>query len=737
MNPPATLLLRPILPLWVILPALAAFAGLSWLTYRHCPVHPRMRWLLWGLRVAAMLLLAWLLLQGQWRATHTRVELPTLAVALDVSDSMHEKLGDNPRSRAECATAILDSSRFRALCSRYRTRFFQLGESATEWPQGPADPVFNAPHSNLSRGLNGIGRRLQAENVAALVVLTDGLDHAPEALTAEARALPMLVAILEGPVATPAQRPEEVQIGEVSYPRVAVLGWKAAVEVLVRRSNGRGEAAVKVNFLREGETVGSQTLAFAESDTFQRAVFEITPDKVGRHFCYVEIEPPGDADRENNMREFVLDVRDPQNSVLYIEGPPRWEFKFIKRAVQTEKTFKLAAYVRAADGAFLRFGEGEGAGMAAMPALTAEALEKHTVVILGDLPAAALPAGAAAALRSFVEKGGGLLFLGAANAYGEAGWAAEPAFRELLPAVSQPGARMVEGHSSVAVPPAGLTHPALRQWFDGRELPPVLSVWRPVEASPFATVLVATADNAPVLVTRPYGEGRVAIVLSDSLWRWQMGGGEAAGGKTVYDGFITQLLAWLAPDAATLAESALLQIVLADNEFDLREPVTIGALHGRRAEGGDGLRCEIETPDGRRLAEPMLPAELGAEVGLRKPAAGYACQFMPAEPGRYALTVTTADGTQTARERILVRRPERERTGAPVNRAWLETVAAQTGGRLVALGDADRLADWVAGEPRTLEVNEESPVWNRPEAYVLLVLLFLAEWFVRRRMDMV
>ena len=73
---------------------------------------------------------------------------------------------------------------------------------------------------------------------------------------------------------------------------------------------------------------------------------EIEPIQTGRILYRVEILPENDAKPDNNRREFLIEVTNAKNRVLYLEGAPRWEFKFLKRALLAEQNYQLSAFVQ-------------------------------------------------------------------------------------------------------------------------------------------------------------------------------------------------------------------------------------------------------------------------------------------------------------------------------------------------------------------------------------------------------
>lgn len=740
MTSPAAILLDPVLPVWLIAAITAAAAYGVWRTYRDCPLTARQRWVLFALRMAGILVLAWLLLLARERSVRVTREKPVLAVAVDVSASMTDNPGKFPQTRRDRAVAFLASGMVEGLAERYRVVRYSIGADVEEGLPDPADIRFNAPRSYLGTCLNRIADRLRAENVAGVLLLSDGLDQSGEPLSPQALRTPVFIPELEDEFAAAGAGPEtsDFWVADVSHPKLMAVNWTAGVEVLVRR-RGTGPAAFPVHLKQSGNTLRSSMVEFAQGDRFRQVTFAVEPAAVGQALYRVEIGPPPELDSlpENNAAEFVVEVTDPKNRVLYIEGVPRWEFKFLKRALLSERNYQLSAFLRAGDAGFLNFDEATGQTGTQVPAFTTEGLAGYRVIILGDLEGAALTDEDRKNIRDFVDRGGGLLLAGAAKSYGAQGLLQAPHLKDLAPAFSEPGASMKEGRFTVDLTPAGRTHPGLSELALEASLPPLLSFWAPVRVGELSSVLAAAADGSPVVVARRFGKGRVAMLLSDSLWRWQLGEGEPGAGKSLYNRFITQIVYWLAPSEKDVEAGTILHLVTARPEVELREKVTLGAVLGGAGGGAGTITCRVRSPDGTVQVFPMLQGTLGEDVGLARPVPGYRCFFTPQEPGQYEVTASTADGAQSAALTLLAAQPEHERTGEPLGREYLAQLARDTGGRFVRWADRAALLKGIPHRPQEFTRVMERSLWDRWWWIAVLVVLFCVEWWWRRRLDLV
>jgi hypothetical protein len=735
---PALILWNPLLPPLLMALCAVLFAWLAWRSYGDCRIDRRKRIFFWSLRMGALLILCFILGQPSRRVSQRRSEKPALAVLVDISASMEDNPTGAAQSRAVRAASFLRSTALRRAEEQFRVLYYAAGQDLAEGFDPLADLSFHAPRSFLLRALQRLNGRLRAENLAGIVFLSDGLDQSLLDLDSLAFTAPLLIPELEDAAALVEDERIDFAIADLAYPKRVIVGWATHIELSVQRKSGRGAAVFPVHLQQEGQILQSEQASFADNERFCKVAFNITPENIGSQLYELWIEPEQDEDSSNNRKELLIEVTDDKQRILYLEGVPRWEFKFLKRALLAEKSYQLNAFVQGGDGNFINFDEQSGLAAAAMPALDAEQLKGYKAVILGDLPRSAFDGAAAAQLQEFVDRGGALLLLGAARAYGADGMVGHEKLQELLPARSRADARMQEGRFMLEFTAAGRAVPALASLVEELRLPPVLSLWAPVELGAFSSVLLSDSEDRAALITRRFGQGRVAMILSDSLWRWQMGSSdEDEGGKGIYGRFITQLLSWLSPNQEEREHGGLLHIELADNEVDLHSRISIGLSGLEHDKGSGSPSCSIRSPGGKELVLAMLPARLGSEVGLQQPEDGFRCDFVPDEAGAYQLRILSPDGSQEATAVFLARFPEHEHTGQPINRQLLQRLAAQSNGRYLPWKEqADLLAE-LDPSPRQIENINEYPLWNHWLLLSALITLFCLEWWLRRRADMV
>ncbi len=299
--------------------------------------------------------------------------------ALDTLARAAAERGDPPprvvRFAAQPEEIVTDGESGRALA-----RFASDGGAAT-------DPALAA---GLGAGL------VDTEALPRLLLLSDGIatrgDLASAAAHLGARGIPIFALPLPAPAARDAAVVDLTAPDEI-HERVP---FSVDVRVLADRAT---TARVRLE-ADHGGTVDDPDRTVALGPGATEISFEVRLPEPGTSTLRARLQAPGDRHPEND--EGVLAVataRDPRR-ILCLEGTPNAAGSFA-RALGAER---LQADVRPA------------------AAFSPAALDRYDLVVLGDVPRAALSDGALAALETFVRDGGGLLVAGGTQSFGPGGY---------------------------------------------------------------------------------------------------------------------------------------------------------------------------------------------------------------------------------------------------------------------------------------------------------------------------
>ena len=206
-----------------------------------------------------------------------------------------------------------------------------------------------------------------------------------------------------------------------------------------------------------GKIVGSQEVKLPTDGEPAAVRVRFTASEAGPRVFKFKISPrPGEIVTQNNQREALIEVIDRREKLLYFEGEPRPEMKFIRRAVVDDKNLLVTTLQRTADNKCMRLDVDGPEELAGGFPKTRDELFSYRGIILGSIEAGAFTGDQLRMIGEFVERrGGGLLMLGGSRSFSEGGYAGTPV-ADALPVVVERVARSLDdflSHGSRSDPP--------------------------------------------------------------------------------------------------------------------------------------------------------------------------------------------------------------------------------------------------------------------------------------------
>ena len=723
------LVFHPVLP-WPLLIAAVLTAGgwMGWSLWIGLKSKKRLA-VLALFRSLALVALTVTLLQPQRQTEEVTLLRPQIAVLVDTSASMNDPVDETQPRRAQRVREFLGSSAVRDARRNYDVRVFDLAQ--TELPVGQPPASFNGNASDLTGGLRALVEHFKGQPLAAVLVLSDGLDTTGVARPESAAVgVPVDTFELERPF-KPKKRPQRISIVGADYPRRAVVGWHSSLQISLGGSGLAGRV-VPVELWRGGRKVAEATAAFNEEQQTRAVTFEVTHDQPGTDQYEVRVQDAA-ADKEARAYPVSIDVAEPGRRVLYVQNQLSFDYKFLRKAIVSNRNLQLLSFTRWADGRIVSLDDRGGAA----PTLdfSPRALAGNAVIILGDLAPDALPPESWRNLRDYVDRGGGLVLLGGPAAFTGAR-AEQTPLADALPV--RPPTVYREGTFPVQLTETGLHHPVFGPVFaQVKDFPPLLTANVGGRPAPSAEVLMETLVDGkaqPLVASVRFGGGRIVSVLSDSVWRWRLGAAQWRQDQSPYELFWTQLLDWLVPKESNGRDANTVELFTERSSYVLGEKPEVRAIvqtaAGQVPPGTLPLR--LRTPDARTLEYTLRPGTFPSRDG--QPVHGYTAAVEPNVTGlfRAETTATLPGGPATGESRFVVILRATEITGKPVDRDFLQKLAAASKGGYYALGAWDGwLGDLHVAEQHSTRL-ELTDLWNHPALIGLIVTLLAAEWITRK-----
>ena len=566
--------------------ALVVIAATGWTCagLRNDTDRRRAAWLA-GLRCVSVILLVLVLIQPQFRRSEWVVDRPLVGVLIDNSQSMND--GPAPDTRASVAREWLDSATFRKARETCDLRFFSIARNLTDTVPGELE--FNGTESRINAALTDWSRRWSREGAAGVVLISDGLDtggKSPVSLD-----LPCWVMEVEPPGTNSTER---VAIWQVDPPRRPVAGAENSVRVVLQGWGVEGRD-IPVELWSDGHKLGEKHVRFNRRGDVVETMLPLKPEKPGSYAYEIRVADSA-ADASAKSQPFTIAVRQEGRSVLLLSNTLGFEGKFLRRALTTDRNVRLDSYTRWQDGRWANI-DGEKSTLDLSPA----ALSSRSAIVISDVSPEALNAAQWQAISDFADKGGGLVVLGGPNLLGSPQAAA--CLGRVLPVPTPAPHR--DGHFGVKLTDAGLRHPVFGPLFEAvKDFPTLEGANLTTGVAGNAQVLMETVADGqarPLVVVKQQGSGRVAVVLSDTLWRWRVASpGGWNGNLSAYDTFWSQMLDWLSPDQEGLQSRGRIELTADRPFYQQGDKVVIRAEWiGKGAAPFEKMDLTVQAPSGK------------------------------------------------------------------------------------------------------------------------------------------
>ncbi len=734
---------------WMAVLVLAATGAAVYalLTYRNVRGYgARDRTVIVGLRIAALALLAVCLLRPMLVLKVAVPQQNFVGVLLDDSRSMQvADLEGHPRGNyvvdnfGSAAGPMLAK-----LSEKFVVRTYRFS-SFTERLSSAGDLTFDGTGSRLGDALGRAKDELSGLPLSGLIVVSDGADTSETTLDTsitelKAESIPVFTVGVGEEKMT-----RDIQVSRVETPRQALRGSFLVLDVVITQTGFAGQTLPLI-VESEGRVVDTQDVPMPDNGEAATVRVRFKVDESGlRRFKFRIPEQAGEQVPQNNARESVIEVLDRRVKLLYLEGEPRFEAKFIKQALEADPNIQVVLLQRTAAATpssptkFLRLGIDSPDELIEGFPIRAEDLFSYSGLILGSVEASAFTVEQLRMIADFVgRRGGGLLALGGRRSFAEGGWGGTPVAEAMPVALSvAANARPGDYFSHVAIEPAraGLAHPlvqlaptekgSLEAW---GKLPRLTSV-NPIDAvKPGATVLLKGEDEGGreqhILSAQRYGRGKaVAFAVQDS-WLWRMHATMAPTDLTHHQ-FWQRLLRWVVDGVPGVVE-----VSSSPERVEPREPVTL------TAQVGDKKYTDVN--DARVVATVRSPTGIVSEVPMSwtvRRDGEYQATFAPSEEGAYEVRVTATRNGETLGTSVTHLRAapsDREYFDPAMRGSLLRRLAEETDGKFFKSADTSGLSDTLTMSGRGVTVVEEKDLWDMPVLFLLLVALTGSEWLYRR-----
>ena len=213
--------------------------------------------------------------------------------------------------------------------------------------------------TRLDAALQQALQRAAARAISGVVIFSDGRTIDPPTRASIRRLRSDKIGVFTIPLGS-AQLLGDLAIRRVEAPRRAFVRDKVPVIVELDQlgtAAAGATATVKLVDADNPDIVLDSTELTAGLDATDRVTLTAEPMLAGEATwrVIVETDPP-DLIADNNVKTFVIDLIDRPLHVLYVDGYPRWEFRYFKNLMIREKSIKSSVMLLSADRDFAQEG---------------------------------------------------------------------------------------------------------------------------------------------------------------------------------------------------------------------------------------------------------------------------------------------------------------------------------------------------------------------------------------------
>lgn len=689
--------------------------------------------------------------------------------------------------------AMIAEKTIATLSSDYSLRHFSFARHATPVAPGALRDLARDPSqsssSDFTAALEEVMEAIPGEELAGLVLLTDGLSNGDSAIEPVARRLASRGVKASTIMIGSSTPPCDLAISDISAPESVFLGDKVRIRSKLWAARCSGEKA-HVSLMLDGVKVDETSISIPADDFECDFSLAFAPTNSGLARFSLEIDQiEGERFPSNNVWAVDVAVSDDRTNVLLVDDYPRWDFRYLRNLFfARDKSVHLQYLLLHPDtiadlattnkppaaSASRPFGEAEAGSLPT----SIDEWRKFDVIILGDIGPDTISNELAQAISECVADRGALLVTIAGPRAMPHAFPDNSPLRAMLPVDYPPfsaNAKYWEPPEDSFMPTLtaeGRLHQIVQQSSSASENEQIWKTlqpcsWRmPASGVKAGAEIIAYAkangdENDPVtatdgdidailaernamarnslIVAHNFGKGKVLALNTDESWRLRYRIGD-----TRHHRFWGQVLRW------GLGER------LRSGDARLRlgtEKLTYSPTDAIR------LLARIADKDGNPVnnAKPVAVVSHSVDAGttnglfsaplsLVKGSQGLYEAFMPplSETGAYSFRIMdserySAPGADPPSATFFIassRRPiEMARVAAST--AIPDVLAQWTGGKVLSPADAKSL-EGAFGEKSRVEIEmEEIPLWNGKWLLFMILLLLTAEWVLRKRHGLV
>jgi len=658
------------------------------------------------LRISALVLLFLLIFEPLLKIVSEKTIRPTHYFFVDDSKSLQQFEKKSPLISTKLLTEI------KKLPSG-SVKLFSFGSNVSQIVNSDsAHFSFSEPVTNISKVFTFLQKE---ENIASVTLISDGIitQGTTPNYQAEKLNLPVFTIGIGDSSAK-----KDIAIQNILHNEFLYSGTSTPFVVSLSQ-HGFTNKKTTISLLEDNALLETKEISFSENE-LQNVEFTYKPKSAGEKKISFIVSPlPQEFSTANNKQSIFAEVLDSKLSVVLLAGSPSADVSFIKASLQADTNNAVQSFTQITSTQFLEKN------------LPEKSLDKADVFYLVNFPS---------------QQTSDLLVDKVANLIKEK---KIPYFFLLTSSVNPEKLRRLQSElpfnftrtdkSVVEVQPIiddkDLRNPLLQ--FSGKNileqwnnLPPVYKPNWDISVKPESEILAKTkvntiALNAPLIISKRLGSKRAVAVLASDIWKWKLQ--KAPAQLDLFDRFLSNGTKWLHSGG----QNKQVKISVNKKFFSIGEIIYFSAEvydEAFNAVNDAEIKCSAKNQ--------------GAEFPVSFTSIGngfYEGQLTDLGKGDYSFSgEVVLRGKSLGKDtgRFSVGDFDYELQNTTMNSELLQLLAKETGGKFFykSTGNLFETLNEISKNRSKNKITvNEYPLWSSEAALGFLILLFAAEWLIRKR----
>lgn len=668
-----------------------AYAGIQYYRTRQQPWSKSINWLLFGLRAFLTFFLAFLLLGPIVKQIHNLFEKPHFILLYDNSASVKQGTDSTLLNRTQQQLANTAES--------LKEKGYDVSTNTLQ-EEDVNDITFTATNSDIQGALRKISNRYEGQNVAGVVLVSDGIYNSGLSPLYSSFNYPVYAV----GVGDTTER-SDIAIKNIAYNKIAYQGNKFPLRAEVQIKNLK-EQDIAVSLYKKGKLLERQTKK-TTGDGLLAFDFQVLAEEQGIQKLDIQVEPKeGEHNTRNNRASVFVEVVEGRKKILLVAPSPHPDIKALREVVEKNSNYEFLLHmpgVSEQQPSVLRPDEIDLVIFHQSPDYRGrtntlfQTFAKSKTSLL-------LVLGQQTDLRYLTAQGMPVKFDNTPRDYDEVTPVTNPAFANF--------SLSADANAVIANFPPVYVH------FGKLNLP--------MTSTALLYQRIGSVNTEKPLLTVDVKDGRkVSVMFGDGLWRWRLNEFDRTESTASFDELFGKLIQFLSTtDDKRKFRSYPIQQEFSDTEAvvfesqvynDIFEPVY-----------GNTIKIYITDDAGKRNEYSYVtsPGNIRYQIGGLKEGVY-----------RYRSQTSINGKTEEVRGEFAVVEQQAELQNLTADFDLLKRLAIQTGGKFYEASKVEALQQELQKtEARSIIHTEETfdSIINLKWVFWLLVALISAEWFLRR-----